>query len=198
MDPCRYALLALTLTVSIALSGASPLHSAVPLPPAVDAPSSQVTVRDASHAQEERVDAAVASFDAVGLSLPDSVVTFVNSAASCRDNDGWFEPGAVARITICSDLAYVVTHELAHAWLEVNLDDHARERYLAARGLPTWNDHGLPWEARGVEDAAFVIQQNLMIDRIVSCNDLWLGRAAAFELLTGARSPLQLEPCPER
>ena len=186
MDTCRHALLGIALALCFALTG--PVTGA--------RPSSGVTVHGASPDQEQRVAAALDSFERAGLTLPSVAITFVDDAGRCRGNDGWFEPGPPMELTVCSDLAYVVTHELAHAWIEANLDGDEEAAYTEARGLEAWNDKGLDWHERGIEDAAFVMQQNLMITRVVACTDLWLGRAAAFELLTSATSPLELEPCP--
>lgn len=191
MELRRFMSLALAILVGLALVGDRSFGE--PRPAGSSPSSPRLTLEGASPAQQARVVAAVTRFEELGLTLPDVALTFADEAADCRGKHGWFQPGEPARITVCSDLAYVVTHELAHAWLEVNLDADDRAAYLDARGLAAWNDGDLEWHHRGIEDAAFVVQQNLMITRHVTLNELWLGRAAAYELLTGEQSPLQFE-----
>ena len=188
MDTCRNALLGLTLTFSLAIGGAAPALSGGGDPAGA---SPEVTVVGASPAQHDRVAAALASFERAGLVVPPVEITFVDGAEDCGGNDGWFQPPAT--ITVCSDLEFVVTHELAHAWIAVNLDAEARAGYIQARELEAWSDHDLAWHERGTEDAAFVMQQNLMITRFVPNSDTWQGRADAYQLLTGLESPLRIE-----
>jgi hypothetical protein len=118
-------------------------------------------------------------------------VRFFDDEAVCDGHHGLFQKGVAPwRVLVCSDLDVVVTHELAHAWTADNLDDDTRDRDVEARGLTAWHDQDLPWNERGVEDAAFVIQQNLMMDDVPLSSATWQGRIAAFELLTGNPSPL--------
>jgi hypothetical protein len=91
---------------------------------------------------------------------------------------------------VCSELDFVVTHELAHAWESVTLDEDDRDRYLALRGLSTWDDHSVAWGQRGEEDAAFIVQQNLMSSSC-SSSPTWVERTEAYEALTGRPSPLR-------
>ena len=59
-------------------------------------------------------------------------------------------------------------------------------------GPATWSDHSVPWAQRGVEDAAFVVQQNLRaVAPTALASATWADRIAAFELLTGMPSPLR-------
>jgi hypothetical protein len=91
---------------------------------------------------------------------------------------------------VCSDLPFVLTHELAHAWAAANLTNAARARYTAARGFANWADHDAPWDERATEDAAFIVQQNLMMRSVDLESPAWIERVEAYELLTGTRSPL--------
>lgn len=86
---------------------------------------------------------------------------------------------------MCSELAFVLTHELAHAWEAANLTDADRTRYVDVRGLASWNDPADSWKDRGVEDAAFMIQQNLMVSTPSMASPTWIERVTADELLTG-------------
>jgi hypothetical protein len=94
-------------------------------------------------------------------------------------------------VSICSDAGYVVTHELAHAWEAANLDDAQRQQYMTVRGFATWNGHDVGRDERAIEDAAFMIQQNLMAsEHVDTTSDRWQDRIFAYELLTGSTSPV--------
>ena len=108
-----------------------------------------------------------------------------------------FRPHALPwRIDVCSDLDFVVPHELAHAWAAANLDDDDRARYVDARGLTNWADTRVPWEERGTEDAAFMIQQNLRAIDLDVSSAAWSERIRAYEVLTGMTSPAGRMLCP--
>lgn len=151
-----------------------------------------VTVIGASAEQQVAVDDAVARFRSAGLELPDVEVRFLADEAECAGHLGLFQRGFTPwRVLVCSDLAFVPTHELAHAWEAANLDDDDRARYVEARGMATWDDPDADWNERGVEDAAFIVQQNLMAEHPIPDSPVWKERTAAFELLTGSSSPLR-------
>jgi hypothetical protein len=152
-----------------------------------------VSVQDPSSAQRARLDDAMARFKSAGLSLPDVEIVFTADASACAGHLGAFRSVEhTPHITVCSDLEFVLLHELAHVWIDANADDATRHRYLQVRGLDTWSDRTVPWRERGVEDAAFVIQQNLRdVAPSVLASATWMGRIQAFELLTDRRSPLR-------
>ena len=50
-------------------------------------------------------------------------------------------------------MRHAVLHELAHAWADHALEDHARDAFMAARGASNWNDRTELWHDRGVEQA---------------------------------------------
>jgi hypothetical protein len=143
------------------------------------------------------VDNAVARFRFAGLQLPDLEITFHDDDASCDGHDGMFRPHDLPwRIDVCNDLDFVVPHELAHAWAAANLDDDDRTRYVDARGLTNWADTRVPWEERGTEDAAFMIQQNLRAINLDVSSATWVERIQAYEVLTGTTSPAGRMLCP--
>lgn len=153
-----------------------------------------VTVQGATLADSDRVRTALRRFQGQGLMLPDMHVVFdeVDDPNACKGHLGLFSRGATPlRLTVCSDLEFVVTHEFAHAWIDVHLDETARTAYADARGLETWNGREVEWRLRGVEDAAFVIQQNLMGMGAGTGSDAVMDRIDAYEVLTGHRSPLR-------
>lgn len=118
-------------------------------------------------------------------------IEFRDDPADCNGHDGLFQSRYTPwRVTVCRELPYVLTHELAHAWEAANLDDADRNRYLELRGLTTWRDHDVSRGDRGIEDAAFMLQQNLMAGRVDVESDRWIERARAFEALTGRTSPV--------
>ena len=121
-----------------------------------------------------------------GLELPDVHIVFTDDETACQGYMALFEHTSPGRITICTELELLaLVHELAHAWVEAHLDDDDRDHYTEVRGYDNWNDQTAAWEDRATEDAAFVIQQNLMITRTVPRDDTWLYRAEGYEMLTG-------------
>jgi hypothetical protein len=153
-----------------------------------------VAVRGADSAQRAALDEALGRFHSAGLELPDVEVVFSDSDADCGGHEGLFERRFDPwRISVCSDLAFVITHELAHAWESANLNDGDRARYLEARELTTWSDQDAPWDERGAEDAAFIIQQNLMLIAKQPASTVRTERIHAYELLVSLASPLG--PC---
>jgi len=150
-----------------------------------------VTTVGATAADESALADALARFSSNGLPLPDLDVRFFDDEADCGGHYGLFQQQFTPwRILVCSDLAFVPTHEFAHAWEAANLSDEDRDQYLEARGLGTWSDPAAPWKERGVEDAAFMIQQNLTATSAPLASPTWYERMAAYELLTGSPSPL--------
>jgi len=150
-----------------------------------------VVVVGGDPSDHDRLTAAFNRFRDQHLALPDLEIRFFDDDEPCGGHDGLFEPSVRPwRISVCSDVEYVATHELAHAWEAANLDDVDRDRYLGARGLSSWNDHTAPRMERGIEDAAFNLQQNLMASNPPIDSDIWRDRVAAYELLTGAPSPV--------
>lgn len=87
-------------------------------------------------------------------------------------------------------MPFVITHEFAHAWERANLDDSARATYTELRGFRTWNDPDAAWGDKAVEDAAFVVQQNLMARRVDVSSERWLELTSAYEEFTGRVSPV--------
>ena len=155
-----------------------------------DTNRSRLTVEHATAAQAAQLDAAVQHFADADLALPHLNVRFSDDPADCYGHLGIFDRATTPwTITICSGLAFVPTHELAHAWLETNIGAEARARYLRARHLQHWDDKQADWSERGVEDAAFIIQQNLMITPQTPLTGEWRSRADAYEQLTEQPAP---------
>jgi hypothetical protein len=150
-----------------------------------------VVVHGTSVEQQGRVDDALAQFREAGLLLPDLEVVFADDVAECGGHDGLFRDRVAPwQVLVCSDLAFVVTHEFAHAWEAANLDDDDRAHYTKRRGLTTWNSQDVEWGERGVEDMAFMLQQNLMAGAVSSTWDRWVERTDAYAWATGRPSPV--------
>jgi hypothetical protein len=156
-----------------------------------------VAVVGADHADRAALRQALELFAENGLHLPDLEIRFFDTKDHCGGHFGLFESRTTPwRILICSSAAFVLPHELAHAWEAETVEDRIRELYLEARGLEAWSSPYLEWGQRGVEDAAFVIQQNLTAGPVLVNAEVWRDRIAAYELLTGKVSPLCLTSNP--
>jgi hypothetical protein len=170
-----------------ALAAGDPVRVAV-------GPSPSVSVSGADSEDRTRLDEALAAFRENGLDLPDLEVRFYDDQSKCHGHQGLFQQSfSPWRLLICSDLQFVPTHELAHAWEAATLTDDDRARYVEARGLTTWDDPDVVWDERGIEEVAFILQQNLTATNPRMTSTTWIERAAAFELVTGRPSPLNIE-----
>jgi hypothetical protein len=144
-----------------------------------------------SLAQLARLDDALARFAAAGLELPDLDIEFSSDDDACRGHLGYFQPNTTPwRISICALMDSVFEHELAHAWERAVLTDDLREAFMVARGLEVWSDREAPWNERGIEAVAFVIQQGLSdLPMAPALGDEARSRLATFELLIGRPAP---------
>lgn len=169
----------------------------------------RITVRDASPAQITRLGKAFEAFDRAKLELPGIEIRFFTDHESCGAEHGrFYTTGNDWRVHICpTRLDSVIEHELAHAWERANLTDSERRAFMRLRGYEVWSDPDRSWGERGMEGAAFIIQQGL-------ANGLPLppalgaevrSRLRAYEQLTGRLAPALVAwleandvPCPER
>lgn len=117
--------------------------------------------------QAERVSDAKRLLEQKGLQVPAVTIEFHASENGCAGNLGYFRPYQ-NRIDICTDLRFVLVHELAHSWVHHNLDEAAKQKFVKRNQLRSWNDKQDDWDERGTELAAFTIQQVAMrkVDRI--------------------------------
>jgi hypothetical protein len=190
------SVLALAMTVLVVTPGGDSPGSQLPGDPSVSL-TPTVTAVSANADDLDRIDDALARFRYAGLELPDLTITFHDEEASCDGHDGLFrESSGGWAIDVCSDLDFVIPHELAHAWAAANLDEDDRARYLKARGLTVWTGGDVPWEQRGTEDAAFIVQQNLRGINIAPSSATWTERMQAYAILTGSPSPAGDLLCP--
>lgn len=140
-------------------------------------------------AQRVGLDRAVTLFRSAGLPLPDLRVRFHEVERPCRGHRGLFRTDTTPwTIELCSDLAFIATHELAHAWIDVHVDREKQQQVVAATGLPTWRSAAEAWSDRAVERSAFVVQQVLMSQG--GCvTDEWSARHELYRLLTDQPVP---------
>ncbi|MFQ5554990.1 MAG: hypothetical protein ACE5GC_06435 [Acidimicrobiia bacterium] len=151
----------------------------------------RIVVRGATSSQQARLELAIERFGDAGLTLPDLEVVFATSDDPCKGHPALFQPQFQPwRISICSDLESAYEHELAHAWEAANLAEETREQFMTLRGYSTWSDPGVPWNQRGIEGVAVVIQQGLSgLALPPSLSREQRSRLAAYELLTGSPDP---------
>ncbi|NNF56212.1 MAG: hypothetical protein HKN03_17435 [Acidimicrobiales bacterium] len=116
-----------------------------------------------SDSEAQQVDEAMRLFQRRGLQPPAVTIEFHDHTEACQGHPGYFRP-RLDRIDICSDLPFVLVHELAHVWIEEHVSVATRRAFATRNDLPTWNDHDYDWKERGVELAAFTIQQVVMRD----------------------------------
>lgn len=167
-----------------------------------------IAVHGATEEQLARLELAVERFERLGLHLPPLEVSFPESSESCDEHKGRFSAGTAPwSIWICSpEIESLYEHELAHAWIEANVDEAVRSRFLTMRDLSNWNDPEVAWNERGTEWAAVIVQQGLSgLSLPSSLPNEFKSRMAAFELLTGTVAPVLVEwieerdiPCPDR
>lgn len=123
------------------------------------APTAGITVAG-DDAELERVETATAVFATLGMPLPDLEVRFWDTTANCDGHEGLFRPSNVLwTIDVCSHRAYVVPHELAHAWERATLTDTDRQTYMETQGFDIWHDLTIDPADQAIENVALVIQQ---------------------------------------
>jgi hypothetical protein len=128
-------------------------------------------------------------FENGGLRTPDVEIHFHKRLSACR---GYFGRARLGRVDVCAPDAMtqrVLLHEMSHVWLDQNVNDRVRERFLILRGLGSWNASSDPWELRGHEQGAEILSWSLsarIFTPLIPDNDPW-ALAAGFELLTGTR-----------
>lgn len=136
---------------------------------------------------------AVRRFEAAGLEAPAVEIHFHGDADGCGGHLGYAKGG---RVDVCTTLVNAMTrrnllHEMGHIWLDQNVTESTRARFLQLQGLVSWNTGSVPWRERGYEQGAEIIAWALG-ERILtpSIPDVEPERLeAAFELLTGSAMP---------
>lgn len=170
--------------------------------------SSRMTVQDASTAQLTRLGEAFAAFRDAELELPDLHIRFFADDETCGAEHGRFYTSEETwHIRLCpTKVDSVYEHELAHAWERAQVTDTQRRAFMRMRGYASWSDRDLPWNERGIEGAASVIERGvagLPLPPVLGKEEV--SRLKAYELLTGRTAPVLVEwletrdvPCERR
>jgi hypothetical protein len=136
---------------------------------------------------------AAARYETRELGVPTVEVHFHPDTSSCYGHLG---SQLGARVDVCVVSVFelgreTLLHEMGHAWIDENVTDSVRDRFLEMRGLRAWNESTVPWDDRGFEHGAEIIAWGLgnryMAPSIPDRNPPRL--AAGFELLTGTPVP---------
>jgi hypothetical protein len=162
----------------------------------LQAPVPSFGVAGGSPEQRRMVTWAVERFAAAGLTLPPLEIRFHAAKDGCGGRLGLYDDGVVDVCRRHADFwaARVLLHELAHGWLDANATEATRDGFLELRGLATWNDRAVDWEARGYEQGAEIIawaigdQSGGIYAPSIPDNEP-RRLAIAFRALTGAELP---------
>jgi hypothetical protein len=136
---------------------------------------------------------AVDRFELAGLEPPVVEIAFHRGLSGCGGHLGLARQGEVDVCTTLVDptARRALLHEMGHIWLDQNLSDPERERFLEARGLHAWNDSSDTWALRGYEQGAEVMAwalgERILTPQIPDNDPIQLARG--FELLTGTAPP---------
>jgi hypothetical protein len=132
-------------------------------------------------------------FEVAGLQVPEAEVHFHRTLSGCGGYLGYARGG---RVDLCTDLAdaparRALLHEMGHIWLDQNLSELDRERFVEMRGLRAWNDSSDTWALRGYEQGAeimaWALGERILTPQIPDNEPIQLARG--FELLTGSAPP---------
>lgn len=155
----RTALLLIQALLMPSLVVVSPSHSGGPAP--------ETTIETSDPDQRRMAEWAFGRFEEAGLVLPAVVIRFQGSSlALCDGPRGLtFTDRIPMEVSMCWTDAFVLLHELAHAWEAHNLPEHRRQPFMALRSdVDSWAGADVPWHRRGAEHAANVVAWGLLED----------------------------------
>jgi hypothetical protein len=136
---------------------------------------------------------AVERFEIAGLEPPVVEVAFHRGPSACGGHLGFARQGEIDVCTTLVDACArrALLHEMGHIWLDQNLSDPERGRFLEVRGLHAWNDSSDAWGLRGYEQGAEIMAwglgERILTPQIPGNEPIQLARG--FELLTGSAPP---------
>jgi hypothetical protein len=145
---------------------------------------------------------AVERFEIAGIEPPVVEIAFHRGPSGCDGHLGLARQGEVDVCTTLVDpiARRALLHEMGHIWLDQNLSDPERERFLEVRGLPAWNDSSDTWALRGYEQGAeimaWALGERILTPRIPDNEPIQLARG--FELLTGSAPPAYIDASNEQ
>ena len=155
-----------------------------------------LVIHGANAAEERAIDWSIRRYREAGLEgMPDLEVYVHPSNRGCRDGIGYYLAGRIDLCTTASSEPYqrkFALHEMAHGWIETNVDGAVLDRFMRDRGIAAWNDPSFDWKQRGTEQAAEIVTWGLgegeiapLLPEIVDASTL----TRMYELLTG-REPI--------
>jgi hypothetical protein len=130
-------------------------------------PAPEISIETSDPDQRRMAEWAVGRFEDAGLVLPSIVIRFPGrSLALCRGARGLtFTDRIPMEVTMCWSDAFILLHELAHAWEAHNLSKYRRQPFMALRSdVDSWAGAEVPWHQRGAEHAANVVAWGLLED----------------------------------
>jgi hypothetical protein len=155
-----------------------------------------LVIHGANAAEERAIDWSIRRYREAGLEgMPDLAVYVHRSNQGCRDGIGYYLAGRIDLCTTASSEPYqrkFALHEMAHGWIETNVDGAVLDRFMQDRGIVTWNDRSFDRKQRGTEQAAEIVTWGLGEGEIAPLLPEALDAPALarlYELLTG-REPI--------
>ena len=136
---------------------------------------------------------AVERFEIAGLEPPVVEIAFHRGLSGCGGYLGFARHG---EIDVCTALVDPIArrallHEMGHIWLDENLNNPERDRFLELRGLHAWNDYSDPWARRGYEQGAeimaWALGERILTPQIPDNEPIQMARG--FQSLTGSAPP---------
>jgi hypothetical protein len=160
---------------------------------------------------------ALERFERAGLAEPRITTARVGPSTDLDQRLGWVtktEDGAVIElgddlriccagfrgaVVFCDEAERCMLHELAHVWIDQNVEDDARQRFMSHTGARAWDDPALPWHARGVEQAAETLAWGLHCEPWFSLESTSAcrRRTVGFAILTGRAPAIDCGGCVE-
>ena len=158
------------------------------------APAAQrpLTIHGATAAEELVIDWSIRRYREAGR----DGIYLHRSQDQCNGGIGYYLAGRIDLCTKASSEPYqrkFALHEMAHGWIEANVDAATLDRFMDLRGIDAWNDRIADgWKDRGTEQAAEIVSWGLgegeiapLLPEVVDAPAL----SRLYELLTG-REPI--------
>ena len=150
----RIALLLVFAAAGMTLAGQRPAPARDPL-----------VIHGADAVQERAIDWSIRRYREAGLDgMPDLEVYLHRSHEECNGGLGLYHAGRIDLCTATSSEPYqrkLALHEMAHGWIETNVDGAVLDRFMDIRGIAAWNDRSYDWKQRGTEQAAEIVTWGL-------------------------------------
>ena len=171
-------------------------HS-VASPPA--STTATVEYRDVPADIEAMAEWAIGLFAEAEMTLPPLEINHHgDDTAHCDGHDGLHRPrDGFSIVELCTDdvgfpTQAMVLHELAHAWVDHNVDAETRRSFQELRGNEHWHDYAAAtWHDNGIEQAAEIVAWGLF-DRPMSMSRI--NQNGCDELESGYRTLTGVAP----